>query len=552
MQIDGNASEDAPRERTLVLWGTHANVEPVSSTGAPPTGYQMGECLHDSGQVYEAHHPRMADPFVIKLFWWAAGEGAEGLEAFSREAGRVSIMRHPHIAQVLDSGVLGGRTPFVAMARLTGETLETRIARGSLPISDVLPVVRGVVLALSAAHAAGIVHREIRPDNVFLADLGDGGLGFVKVLDFGVSQLTWGKRAAGRSVDVGFGAGAIPYLAPEQATGDLTAVDARADQFAVAMLAYRLLSGSEAPAGDAVVAGKFPSAGHGFAADAVLTKALSQRPDDRFPSVGLFFKAFEAALSAALSAAPITDLQAPVSGERRNPLSRRKPINRGRNLSKQFFEEGERQQDSQWENSPLAVDPGVADHGATFSSFDRVPRRRGPLVAAALIVAVAVAGFAARGPILRSARALRDSKTRMTILLSGADRAPASANAEVDLATPAIADQSAPAMVPQAMAPQMKLTVAPEVPPSVAAPSPILFPAIDVSITGRALAPSNEPTRRHHRHHGAAARSREKRAAALKGYVWSPDAEQLVSSESVSPPVEAPPAEPDVEESAEP
>ncbi|MES1209949.1 MAG: serine/threonine-protein kinase, partial [Pseudomonadota bacterium] len=273
-----------------------ARETPVPADG-DIASYQLIGKVDGAGEVYEAHHPRFSVPFVIKLFPRAAVEGPEAIKAFGREAGRVSILRHPHIVHVLDSGVLVDRTPFLAMERLTGQSLEERLAQqGAVPLPQLLPILRGIVSALSAAHAAGVFHREIRADNVFLADHADGGAGVAKVLDFGVSQLTWAAHAAARGV----GATAARYLAPEQVLGALTAVDARTDVFALAALTYRMLSGVDAfPA--AITANTLdnwaanrprpviPSVRGVSAVDAVLYKAMEKHPDNRYPSVAAFY-----------------------------------------------------------------------------------------------------------------------------------------------------------------------------------------------------------------------------------------------------------------------
>ena len=216
------------------------------------------------------------------------GDDAAAVGAFSAESGRVSILRHPHIAQVFDSGVLQNGQPFLAMERLQGRTLEDRLASGQGPVSafQVLRVARSLASALSAAHATGIVHREIRPDNVFVVEPTGQHPGLIKVLDFGVSRLTWAMNPPGPGVSLA----ARRYLAPEQARGQLEEMDERTDEYALAALLYRMLNGSAVRSHSVG-----PFLRGGSLVDAVLHKALSRRPDDRFPSVALFFEAFEEA-----------------------------------------------------------------------------------------------------------------------------------------------------------------------------------------------------------------------------------------------------------------
>jgi hypothetical protein len=280
--MEASATYDALGSPSLSGWGS--------------AGYELGDRLGDTGEVYEGHHPRFSDPFVIKRFPRALGATAAAVQAFSREAGRVSLLGYPNIARVLDSGLLRDGTPFLAVERLYGWTLEERLARrGPLLLSELLPVLRGITSALAAAHAAGVVHRELRPDNVFLVDR-DHEPGSVKVLDFGVSRLTFATASA----DGDFNVEDDAYLAPEQAQGQHEGVDARADQFALAAITYRMLSDA-----DSFPLYLVPASfgGRPSACDAVLRRALSKRPDDRFGSVAQFFRAFEEAFVRSLASA---------------------------------------------------------------------------------------------------------------------------------------------------------------------------------------------------------------------------------------------------------
>ena len=470
----------------------------LSGSAAPVPGdhanYRLGSRLGLSGQVYEAQNARFAGRIVVKLFPFATGLHPAAVAAFTQESTRVAQLRHPHIAQVLDSGVLADGTPFVAMERLLGRTLEERLdGRGALPVSELLPVVRGIASALSAAHGAGIAHRELRPDNVFITELAGYELGFVKLLDFGASRLCAAARAAGRIV----GPRTVRALAPEQRHGSqgsqssIDRIDERTDQFALAALTYRLLTGVEPFAGQ--------ESGPGFerlresqlrpsdffvrcapAVDAVLCKALSRRPENRFDSVDLFFRATEEALagtSLIQTPAPIllTTPAAPQPDQwRRTPSTLGHPAAlvgeslRGResslgrpaaiihdptpfdtstrehpaavvrnqfsasqagleqphlprprrrpaevpadSLTQQFFVEGERQEATGWKTSPLLEEIVPDSRAQAFASFDRVPKRRLPLMAAALL-AVTGLGIAAWSAGWRPATAWRSATT---------------------------------------------------------------------------------------------------------------------------------------------
>ncbi|MES1205288.1 MAG: serine/threonine-protein kinase [Pseudomonadota bacterium] len=282
-------------------WDPARTQRGVAPTGLPQTPtpspiehvrYRLGSRLGQSGQVYEASSAVHAGPVAIKLFPTAVGVAPAAVGAFTREATRVADLRHPHVVQVMRAGTFADGTPFTAMERLSGQTLEQRInARGALPVAEMLPIVRGISSALSAAHATGVIHREIRADNVFIADLAGYEYGFAKVLDFGVSRLTAAARAAGRIV----GPGTAQALAPEQRQGTVETADERTDQFSLAALAYRLLTGDDPPTGTqtgtAATIVRCPPE-----VEFVLVRAMNQRPEHRYDSIAAFFRALREAL----------------------------------------------------------------------------------------------------------------------------------------------------------------------------------------------------------------------------------------------------------------
>src|SRR5438477_5956489 len=127
-----------------------------------PKFVSIGARVGRSGQVFEADGRTGLGGRVVKLFTWAVGLPAQVVQDFTREAMRVAELRHPHIAQVLDAGTFGDGTPFVLTERLSGMTLDEAMSSRSLPIADVLTILRGVGAALSAAHAAGVAHGQLR------------------------------------------------------------------------------------------------------------------------------------------------------------------------------------------------------------------------------------------------------------------------------------------------------------------------------------------------------------------------------------------------------
>src|SRR5450432_2124103 len=221
-----------------------------------------------------ARAPEASAEWVVKPFNWAVGLGAPSVREFTREALGVAKLRHPHIVQVVDAGGAPDGTPFVVMERLSGATLEERAGGTLIPLAELLPILRGVASGLTAAHAAGVAHRELRADNVFMADTAGYAYGFPKVLDFGVAELTAGACARGHEV-AALTSDAVP---PEQRL-DLTRGDAQSDQFALAALAYRFLAIAEITT----------------AVELVLSRAMSWHPARRFDSIAAFVEALDAA-----------------------------------------------------------------------------------------------------------------------------------------------------------------------------------------------------------------------------------------------------------------
>ena len=155
-------------------------------------------------------------------------------DRFRREIQVIARLQHPHIVPILAAGSADGALYYV-MPFIGGETLRARVAReGSMPVADVARVLRELLDALAFAHSHGVIHRDIKPDNVLIE------AGHAVVADFGVAKAL---RESGTMTSAGYSLGTPAYMAPEQATADPTA-DHRADLYAVGVLAYELVTGS--------------------------------------------------------------------------------------------------------------------------------------------------------------------------------------------------------------------------------------------------------------------------------------------------------------------
>ena len=197
------------------------------------------------GIVYEAEDTRLGRKVAIKFLPEEANADAEAIQRFLREARVISNLNHPFICTLYDIGSQGGKQ-FMVMELLDGQSLKDRIARGALPLEELLELGAQMADALDAAHAQGVVHRDIKPANLFVTRRG-----LLKVLDFGVAKL----GEAGRSSDgptatmggadqlttMGTTIGTVSYMSPEQARGQ--EIDARSDLFSAGVVLYEMTSG---------------------------------------------------------------------------------------------------------------------------------------------------------------------------------------------------------------------------------------------------------------------------------------------------------------------
>ncbi len=236
-----------------------------------------------------------------------------GAERFHREIRIAAKLQHPHILPLLDSGDAAGFL-FYVMPYVEGESLRERLAReGALPIADAVRILRDVADALTEAHAHGVVHRDIKPDNVMLT------AHHALVTDFGIAKAMSAAATAGTLTTAGVTVGTPAYMAPEQAAGD-PHVDARADIYAVGVLGYEMLTGS-APFGGAtaqqVLAAqvtKVPEAVSGLrpatpgALADLIMRCLEKRPADRWETADQLLSRIEAAARSGASARSAADL----------------------------------------------------------------------------------------------------------------------------------------------------------------------------------------------------------------------------------------------------
>ncbi len=202
-------------------------------------GYTVVRCvgIGGMGAVFEGLHELLGRRCAIKILHAKIAEKPEARERFVREARSVARIRHPNVVDVFDVGLLG-ETPYLVMEFLEGESLETALGRlQAMSAQQATTVLLPVAAAIAAVHRAGLIHRDVKPDNVFLARDAKGHV-IPKLVDFGIAKDLAAPMLGAHHTVVG----TPHYMSPEQARGSLT-MDARTDQYAFGVMLYQLATG---------------------------------------------------------------------------------------------------------------------------------------------------------------------------------------------------------------------------------------------------------------------------------------------------------------------
>jgi tetratricopeptide (TPR) repeat protein len=250
-------------------------------------------------RVFLAEETRLGRQVVIKVLPPETG-AAVNTERFEREIQLAAKLQHPHIVPLLTAAASGDLLYYI-MPFISGESLRAKLAReGELPVAEATKILREIVDALSYAHRNGVVHRDIKPDNVLLSD------GHAVVTDFGVAKAVSASSGKSSLTSLGVALGTPAYMSPEQAAAD-PHVDHRADIYAVGALAYEMLAGRTpflAPTPQAMLAAHItqtvePVARHRpavpLALNGLLMRCLEKRPADRWQSAAELLGQLEAA-----------------------------------------------------------------------------------------------------------------------------------------------------------------------------------------------------------------------------------------------------------------
>ncbi len=263
--------------------------------GGMATGYLARDLKHDRPVALKVLHSELA--------------ASLGPERFQREIRLAARLQHPHVLPVHDSGETAGRLWFT-MPYVAGESLRHRLRRErQLPLDEALRITRETAAALDHAHRQGVVHRDVKPENILLTPEGD-----TLLADFGIAR----PMEAGGSENLtgtGFTLGTPAYMSPEQASGE-PAIDGRSDVYSLGCVLYEMLAGQApytGPTAQAVILKRFtdpaPSVrrlrpGVPSAVEDALAKALAMVPDERFASAAAFAAALTGAGPSSGAAAP--------------------------------------------------------------------------------------------------------------------------------------------------------------------------------------------------------------------------------------------------------
>jgi eukaryotic-like serine/threonine-protein kinase len=236
-------ASDDPKVSSSTELGAFERTDVISRVRTLSGKYKLGRLLGEGGMgaVYEAEHTGLEAKVAIKVLSEGGSLDHKALTRFRREARAMGAIRHENVVTVLDTGADDEGVPYLVMELLEGESLAGMLRRERVLAPSLAIWIGSQVLSgLSAAHAKGVIHRDLKPGNVFIARQADASHK-VKILDFGISKLSESSESMNVTAD-GALVGTPNFMAPEQITGQ-GPIDARVDIYAVGVLIYRMVTG---------------------------------------------------------------------------------------------------------------------------------------------------------------------------------------------------------------------------------------------------------------------------------------------------------------------
>ena len=292
---------------SVVLSGLRAELHVARKFGQYQLVRKLGE--GGMGEVYLAEHSLLKRPCALKLIKPEAGDDPVAMARFEREVQSAARLAHPNTIEIFDYGLTGDGTFYYVMEYLQGQSLSDLVrSHGPLPAGRVIYLMRQVCAGLAEAHGMGLVHRDLKPQNVFVAVRG-GESDVSKVLDFGLVKLMRDPGAATLTSDMTI-SGTPMFMAPEQTVGDRS-LDARADIYALGAVMYHALTGQPPFVGenafaimmahsrDPVVPPSQLNPDVPADLEQVVLRCLAKKPEDRYPSARALGQALASCAAAA-------------------------------------------------------------------------------------------------------------------------------------------------------------------------------------------------------------------------------------------------------------
>ncbi|MBI4820473.1 MAG: serine/threonine protein kinase [Deltaproteobacteria bacterium] len=256
------------------------------------TRYIVEKCVGEGamGRVYRARHVRIGRKFAIKVMFGELAADPKMRSRFETEAKAASLLDHPNVISVVDSGESPDGLLYLVMDFVEGKDLAELSEKGPLPLPEVVGLLKAICAGLQHAHDKGIIHRDLKLENVVVVD--DNGQKVPRIVDFGIARLLEPDPDEARLTAQGCVVGTPAYMSPEQACGE--PLDPRSDLFSLGLITYELIAGKKPFDGSPLdiarknvslpaplIHERNPNANPGPELEAIIAKMLEKRPEQR-------------------------------------------------------------------------------------------------------------------------------------------------------------------------------------------------------------------------------------------------------------------------------